>query len=89
MVMVVIVVVVVVTIQHPSPPVHAAVPPVFDRVVTAAVEAAGYLCPTLPHFSYQTLDHRPFLWRDRVVVERRFEVLVEALAALFWRAGTD
>lgn len=75
--------------NHSPAPVHAAVPPVLDGIVAAAVETPCDLSPTLAHLRHQPLDHCALLWCDGVVVEGGLEVLVEAFTALLWCAGAD
>ena len=64
------------------PSVHAAVPPVLDCVITAAVKATRNFSPSLAHFVYHAFDHLALLRRDGAQVEGRLEVLMIPLTTL-------
>ena len=68
------------------PSVHAAVPPVLDRIVAAVAQSPRDLGPSLANLVDQLFDHFPFLRGNRVMVQTGLEILVVALATLFRRA---
>lgn len=70
-------------------PVLPTVPPVLDGVVASSLEPASNLGPALAHLRDHLLDLLAFLGRDGVVIQRRLEVLVVTLPALFGRACSD
>ena len=67
----------------------AAVPPVLDGVVAAALESACDLGPPLAHVGDQLLNQFALFLGDGVVVQRGLQVLVVSFAALLWRSGGD
>lgn len=70
-----------------TPPlaVHAAIPPVLDGIVTAVAQSAGNLSPPLAHVVHHAFDQQALFSGDRLAVQGRFEVLVEALPTLLGR----
>lgn len=67
-------------------PVHAAIPPVLDSVVTSVTEPSRDLSPSFPHFLYKLFDHFAFLSGDRLMVQAWLEVLMISLTTLLRRA---
>lgn len=69
-------------LQTPSLATHAAIPPILDRVVTAVTQLAGNLGPTLARVIHLVCYQQTLLGRNRLMVQRRLELLVEALSTL-------
>lgn len=62
--------------------VHAAIPPVFDSIITAVAQLACNICPTLAHLVHHTFNNQTLVSRNGLTVQRGFEVLVESLPTL-------
>lgn len=76
--------------NHQAPPsVHAAIPPVLDGVVTAAVESSRDLSPPLPNLGDQTFDEEAFLGTNRFVIQRRLQILMISLSTLLRRSRAN
>lgn len=69
---------------YQSPPtVHPTVPPILHCVVAPTSKATGDLRPSLTHLPDQPLNHHTLFRRNRLVVQARFQILMEAFSALF------
>ena len=76
--------------QHDtSTPIHAAVPPILDGIITSPVESSSNFRPTLSHLTHHAFDLKSFFWADRLMVQRWFEVLMISLSTLLWGASAD
>ena len=65
--------------------VHATIPPVLHGVVAAVAQSSCDLGPSLSHLVDHALDHQPLLGGDGFTVQRRLQILVEALPTLLGR----
>lgn len=75
--------------HDPPATIHAAVPPIFDGVVASTTKAAGNFRPPFPHLTHQSFDDGTFIRRNGIVVQRRFQILVETFPALLGRPRSD
>jgi len=64
----------------------AAIPPVLHCVVTSTLESSCDLGPPLAHLCNHLLNKVSFFRGDRVMIQRRLEVLMVAFATLLGRA---
>jgi len=66
----------------PLPSVHAAIPPILDRIVASVAKPSGDLSPSLAHLVHKLLDHFAFLSRNWFVIKTWLQILVVSLATL-------
>ncbi len=69
--------------------IHAAVPPILHSVIAASSKSTGDFGPALAHLAYQSFDKLAFIWRDRLMVQCGFEILVKAFSTLLRRSGSN
>lgn len=70
------------TNDQASPSIHASIPPILHCIIAASVQSAGNLGPAFAHLAHELLDEYALLRTDWLMIERRFEILMESFAAL-------
>lgn len=69
--------------------VGTSVPPVFDGIVTTALEVPRDLGPPLAVHAHEVFNVLPFLWGDGGMIEAGLEILVVAFSALLRGPGAE
>lgn len=77
------------TDDDPPSPVHTTVPPVLHRIVASSVKSTSDFRPTLTHLAHQAFNQLTLIWRNGLVIQARFQILVKAFPALLGRARPD